>query len=64
MLLIGKLNYHNFTFVHELYSQIKFMEDDGLVNMCFGNWSQFDDAFRNNSKVALVTQNELVDIRT
>ena len=50
--------------VHELYSDVEIMEKEGFVDLLLRNWSHFYCAFRDNAKVSLMTQDELVDVWT
>ena len=51
------------TFVHELDSEVKLVEDDGLIDMFLGNRSNLQNAFSDNPEISFVSQNKLVDVR-
>jgi len=60
----AKLNYDMDTLVHKLNADIKVMKKDGFVDLLLWDGSHFYDAFRNNSEIAFVSQDELVNIWT
>ena len=50
--------------VHELHADVEVMEQEGLVHLFLGHRPHFDRDFRDDAEVALVAQDELMDVRT